>query len=319
MTSRPAIRTDGLTKQYPSVTAVADLTLEVPEGSIHGFLGPNGAGKTTTLKILGGLIRPSSGMAWVDGIPLNSGLAYRRQVGFLSQEPRFFGWMTAREVLHFVASLADDPSAGEAGWIDRVLDRVGLDGAADRRTATYSGGMRQRLGIAQALVTRPRVLLLDEPVSALDPVGRREVLDLMADLKGEATVFYSTHILDDVERVSDHVAILDQGKLVRAAPTAELLASFADDRLRVALNGATDETTIRLAALPGVRSVEPAGREGDLRAYVLRIHPDRSAELQRAVMRLALDDGLTLAQNDLVRVDLEDAFLRLIGNKERAA
>jgi ABC-2 type transport system ATP-binding protein len=179
--------------------------------------------------------------------------------------------------------------------------------------------MRQRLGIAQALVTRPRVLLLDEPVSALDPVGRREVLDLMADLKGEATIFYSTHILDDVQRVSDHVAILDHGRLVRAAPTAELLASFADDRLRVALIGASDETAIRLAALPGVRSVEPADRDGDRRAYVLRVHADSGAQVQRAVMALALEDALTLAQNDIVRVDLEDAFLRLITDKERAA
>jgi ABC-2 type transport system ATP-binding protein len=116
--------------------------------------------------------------------------------------------------------------------------------------------MRQRLGIAQALVTRPRVLLLDEPVSALDPIGRREVLDLMSDLKGEATVFYSTHILDDVQRISDHVAILDQGRLVRAAPTAELLASFSQDCVRVALTGANDETAVALADLAGVVSVD---------------------------------------------------------------
>ena len=147
-----------------------------------------------------------------------------------------------------------------------MLDTVGLTDAGDRRTKTYSGGMRQRLGIAQALVTSPSVLLLDEPVSSLDPIGRREVLELMAQLRGETTVFYSTHILEDVQRVSDHVAILDGGRLVRAAPTAELLASFTRDRVREVVGGADDTTGIDLAKLPRVLSVEPTEREGELRS-----------------------------------------------------
>jgi ABC-2 type transport system ATP-binding protein len=179
--------------------------------------------------------------------------------------------------------------------------------------------MRQRLGIAQALVTRPRVLLLDEPVSALDPIGRREVLDLMADLKGETTVFYSTHILDDVQRVSDEVAILDHGRLVRAAPTSELLASYTKDRLRIVLGGASDGTTLELAALPGVLSVEPTERDGDVRTYLVRIDPEDAVLVQRGAMRLAAERDLTLIENGLVRLDLEDVFLRLVDSKERAA
>ena len=210
MTNQTAISTAGLTKHYPGVQALTDLTLDVPAGSIYGFLGPNGAGKSTTLKILGGLIRPTAGTASVAGIPLTDGAAYRQQVGYLAQEPRFYDWMTGRETLRFVASLSPDHTTGDAAWIAKSLARVGLADAADRRTKTYSGGMRQRLGIAQALIGRPQVVLLDEPVSALDPIGRHEVLDLMSELKGETTVFYSTHILDDVQRVSDHVAILDQ-------------------------------------------------------------------------------------------------------------
>ena len=141
-----------------------------------------------------------------------------------------------------------------------MLDTVGLTDAGDRRTKTYSGGMRQRLGIAQALVTSPSVLLLDEPVSSLDPIGRREVLELMAQLRGETTVFYSTHILEDVQRVSDHVAILDGGP-VRAAPTTELLASFTRDRVRVVVGGADDTTGIDLAKLPACcRSNRPSAR-----------------------------------------------------------
>jgi ABC-2 type transport system ATP-binding protein len=315
-----AISTAGLTRHYPGVQALTDLTLDVPAGSVYGFLGPNGAGKTTTLRSLAGLPRPTSGSASVAGVPLEAGAAYRREVGFLAQDPRFYDWMTGRETLRFVASTSADASARDEAWITKVLDTVGLDeAAAKRRTRTYSGGMRQRLGIAQAMVTKPSVLLLDEPVSALDPIGRREVLDLMARLKGETTVFYSTHILDDVERVADSVAILDRGRLVRAAPTHELLESFTNDRLRVVLGGADDTTGVQLAALAHVASVEPAERDGDVRAYLLRIRPEEALAVQRDVTRFAVDNDLTLIENGLVRLALEDVFLRLIDTKERAA
>ena len=179
--------------------------------------------------------------------------------------------------------------------------------------------MRQRLGIGQALIGRPSVLLLDEPVSSLDPIGRREVLDLMRDLRGETTVFYSTHILDDVERVSDHVAILDGGRLVKSAPTGELLASFDQDRLRVALGGADDSTVVALTSLPGVISVEPVERTGDLRAYLVRVEAGSTAAVQAAITRYGADNGLTVAENQLIRLGLEDVFLRLVDTKERAA
>ena len=227
--------------------------------------------------------------------------------------------MTGRETLRFVASTGADATARDAGWIDQVLGTVGLRDAADRRTKTYSGGMRQRLGIAQAMVTRPRVLLLDEPVSALDPIGRREVLDLMAGLKGDTTVFYSTHILDDVQRVADHVAILDGGRLVRASATDELLTSFTNDRLRVVIAGADDSTGLALAALPLVIAMEPAERDGDLRTYFLRVRPEDALPIQRDVTRFAVDHDLILVENNLVRLALEDVFLRLIEPKERAA
>ena len=319
MTNTAAISTAGLTKHYKGVRAVSDLTLDVPAGSVYGFLGPNGAGKTTVLKVLAGLIRPTSGAASVGGVPLAAGEAYRREVGYLAQDPRFYDWMTGREVVAFVASLSPDQSVADGAWIDKVIARVGLADAAGRRTGTYSGGMRQRLGIAQALVSRPRVLLLDEPVSALDPIGRREVLDLMSELKGETTVFYSTHILDDVERVSDRVAILDRGRLVREAATADLLASFTLDQIRVVVDGADDSTGVDLAGLPGVESVESVARDADRRTYIVRIKPDSATDVQRAVTRFAAERDLGLSENGLVRLDLEDVFLRLIDTKERAA
>ncbi len=319
MTTQPAIVTAGLTKHYPGVQALTDLSLEVPAGSIYGFLGPNGAGKTTALKLLAGLTTPTRGRASVAGIDLAAGPAYRQRVGYLAQEPRFFPWMTGRETIEYVGSLYPRQVRPDRARVQAMIDLVGIAGAADRPAKTYSGGMRQRLGIAQALVARPDVLLLDEPVSALDPIGRREVLELMGEIKGEVTVFYSTHILDDVQRVSDHVAILDHGRLVRAQPTAELLSSFTADRMRVVLGSARDDTAGALASVPGVLAVEATGREGDVRSYRLQIDPAATARVQRAITRLAADNDLSVIDNSLVREGLEDVFMRLVDTKERAA
>src|SRR5215217_3323399 len=248
-----AISMVGLTKHYRGVAALTDLTLDVPAGTVYGFLGPNGAGKTTALKVLAGLAHATAGTATINGVTVSAAGEHRRELGYLAQDPRFYGWMTGRETLRYVARFRGADKNREA-WISSLLERVGIAEAADRRTSTYSGGMRQRLGIAQALVGRPAVILLDEPVSALDPIGRKDVLDLMRELKGETTVFYSTHILDDVQRVSDYVAILDHGRLVKSAPTHLLLGSFTRNMLRVELGGATGETAGEILAIDGVRT-----------------------------------------------------------------
>ena len=311
-----AITVAGLTRRYGNVTALSDLTLDVPAGSIFGFLGPNGAGKTTALKILAGLTRPTSGSASVNGIPVGVQGAHRSQVGYLAQDPRFYGWMTGRQTLEYVATFY--PGRPERGRLDHLLDLVGLRDAADRPTSQYSGGMRQRLGIAQAMTGDPAVLLLDEPAAALDPLGRHDVLALLRELRGEKTVFYSTHILDDVQRVSDNVAILDGGRLVVTAPTAELLDRSASGRVTVALLGAGESTTAELAALPGVSRAIPNGRTGDEWHWDLAIDDGQAAAVQHAVMRLAADRGFVVATNRQERLDLEGAFLRIV-NEERAA
>lgn len=313
-----AISMVGLTKHYKGVQALTDLTLDVPAGTIFGFLGPNGAGKTTTLKILAGLARPTAGDANINGVQVSAAGDHRRELGYLAQDPRFYGWMTGRETLQYVARFhGSDPDRDS--WIGQLLDRVGIADAGDRRTSTYSGGMRQRLGIAQALVGRPAVILLDEPVSALDPIGRKDILDLMRELKGETTVFYSTHILEDVQRVSDHVAILDHGRLVRAAPTQVLLGSFTKDTLRVELGGATVETETDLRRLAGVLSVAVASRAGGVTSYDVMAQAGASADVQRTITRFAVEAGLTLISNSQETLDLETVFLRLIDQKEVAA
>ncbi len=314
----PAIAASHLTKRYGPVAALTDLTLEVPAGSIYGFLGPNGAGKSTTMSILAGLSRPTSGSATVAGIPVTPQGAHRAALGYLAQEPRFYDWMSGRETLEYVAGFYPSIDAPRRR-ADELLGLVGLTDAARRPTKTYSGGMRQRLGIAQALVGRPKVVILDEPAAALDPLGRRDVLALLEGLRDQATVLYSTHILEDVERLSDHVAILDRGRLLRAAPTQELLGSFTRDHLEVTLGGATPDTAVALATLPGVAGVTAVDARDGAITYDVATRPDQAAVAQAAVTRFAADGGLVLVRNARETLDLEAVFLRLVNRTEAAA
>ena len=226
--AEPAIVIRGLTKRYGHLVALDGLDLDVPVGSIHGFLGPNGAGKTTTLRMLTGLARPSAGTALVAGVEVRPGDArLARSIGYLDQDPRFYGWMRGRELLELVGRLYGMRGSPLRSRIDEVLEVVDLTEASGRGIGGYSGGMRQRIGLAAALLARPPVLFLDEPVSALDPEGRHDILRVIGGLRGTTTVFMSTHILNDVERVCDQVAILDHGRLVTAGPLDGLLERYA--------------------------------------------------------------------------------------------
>ena len=220
------IETRGLGKAYRNVAALKPLDLKVARNSIFGFLGPNGAGKTTTIKLLLGLARPTGGNALVFGRDIcREGDEVRRRIGYLAQDPRFYEYMTARETLRFTARFFYTGSrTGIDRRVEEVLDLVGLADRADRPIKGFSGGERQRLGIAQAQVNYPDLLILDEPAASLDPQGRHDVLAVMERLRRHTTIFYSTHILGDVQRVSDAVAIMNQGRLVAQAPIDELLA-----------------------------------------------------------------------------------------------
>jgi ABC-2 type transport system ATP-binding protein len=316
----PAISISALTKRYRDVVALDAFSLDVPRGSVFGFLGPNGAGKSTAMRILAGLTGATSGTATVAGHAVGRGGAHRQEVGYLAQDPRFYGWMTGREVLEYVAGfypVRRGPRASE------LLELVDLGDAGDRPTRTYSGGMRQRLGIAQALAGDPEVLLLDEPAAALDPLGRHDVLLLLERLRGGKTVFYSTHILDDVERISDHVAIIDAGRLIVAAPTAELVRRAGGSTVRVALVGEAGDLLGSLRSLPGVTGGTARGRVGDEWQYELEVAASQVAAVQRGVMGIAGDRGLIVAGNRVDELDLESVFLRIVGGgpagEERAA
>ncbi len=210
-----AILCTGLSRSFGEVQALKNLTLSVPYGSIYGFLGRNGAGKTTTIWILAGLAQPTSGSAWVAGIEATRPDSNaRKYIGYLPQNPAFYRWMTPIEYLDYAAQLFDIDTKTRKDRISEMLQLVDLKNAARRRIGGFSGGMVQRLGIAQALIHSPQILFLDEPTSSLDPAGRYEILELIANLRGKVTVFFSTHILTDVERICDRVAIIHKGEVI---------------------------------------------------------------------------------------------------------
>ena len=308
------VRIRDLTKQFggPSgVLALDGLDLDVPAGSVFGLLGPNGAGKTTTIRLLVGLARPTRGTVEIDEGRIDPARPDRRHgIGVLDQEPRYYGWMRGRELVEMVARLHGRSPREARLRAGEVLERVGLGDAAERRISGYSGGMRQRLGIAQALVDRPRLLVLDEPVSSLDPEGRRDVLTLIGELHGEATVIFSTHVLSDIERICDRVGILDRGRLVTEAPLPELLARYALPLYRLEPEPGQDAALARLAtALGGVPWADRVEVDGIAMTVGVTDETSASRDLLRAVV--AAD--LRLASFERVRPGLEDVFLRLVG------
>ena len=218
-----AIETRSLTKRYGDVDAVVDLDLAIPAGVVYGFLGPNGSGKTTTMRMLTTLTRPTSGDAFVAGAPITDRDAVIQHVGYLPESPPVFEELTARENLRYVAALHDIPRGKADAEIDEYLDRFGLETAADRRVEGYSKGMRQKLGLVQAIVHEPAVIFLDEPTSGLDPRAARTVKDLIAELADrDVTIFLSTHILSVVDELADRVGVLNDGALVAEGSPDEL-------------------------------------------------------------------------------------------------
>jgi ABC-2 type transport system ATP-binding protein len=300
-----AIAVEGLTKRFGDALALDHVDLEVAEGSIFGFLGPNGAGKTTMLRILTGLARPTSGEARIFGHAAGS-QAVRALSGYLPDVPGFYPWMTAEEFLRFAGGLFGIERATLDERVRVLLDLAGL-AAVRSRIGGYSRGMRQRLGVAQALINAPRLLMLDEPTSALDPLGRKEVLDMIASLQGRSTVFFSTHILADVERVCDTVAILDMGRVVAQAPIDELKGRYGAHRLVVEVDGDAHALARELAAASWAVSSEVSS-DGSIRV----IATDLEAA-QRAVPAIVAARGLALRRFEGGEVSLEEVFVDLVG------
>jgi len=303
---REIVRVDRLVKEFPTGLGLRrrrvlhGISFRVREGEIFGFVGPNGAGKTTTLKLLMGLIHPTAGRASILGHDVGE-TAFRRHVGFLPENPYFYEFLTGREILAFYARLSGVPGVQIPGRIETLLDWVGLSHAADARLRTYSKGMLQRVGIAQALVHDPSVVFLDEPMSGLDPIGRKEIRDLILRLHEEGkTVFMNTHILSDVETVCDRVAIIVKGEI------------RYEGRIEDFLETGERQTDVVLAHVrPALATALEEGfgmRSGRGEHVELRVPEKRVAE----VLERALAAGAEVVAVTPHRVSLESAFLSAV-------
>ena len=305
-----AIRTEGLSKRYGDVVALDGLDLSIEEGSVFGFLGPNGAGKTTTIKLLTGLSQPTSGRAWVAGEEVTQqAVSFKSKIGYLPDVPGFYTWMTGREYLFFSGEISGLSPLENNKRCDELLELVELKNTARRKVGGYSRGMRQRLGIAQALVGRPQVLFMDEPTSALDPVGRREVLELIGRLKREATIFMSTHILSDVERVCDTLGIIDQGRLVTVATVEELRQRYAPSVIELQFD---EDTAPLLSLLQGQSWLETVEIVTSNGLSAIRIKAIDVAAAKAELPRLMADSGLSLNRYEVMMPSLEDIFAELV-------
>jgi len=228
------LQVDNLTKKYINNYVVDAVSFELEEHTATALIGPNGAGKTTTLSMLAGLVSPTSGAIQFQEAAKQD---IRSIIGFLPQYPKFFPWLSALEFTEMVARLSGVETKQARMEAKKTLEFVGLGEAMNKKTGTFSGGMKQRLGLAQAIVHKPKLLLLDEPVSALDPVGRRQVMDLLKDLQQKTTILYSTHILNDAEEMTDQLLFLRHGKLVEHGSLDEVRARYAEPRIVIEFEG----------------------------------------------------------------------------------
>lgn len=301
----PALKVTDLYKQFGAKTAVDHLDFSVPEGSLFGFLGPNGAGKTTTIRMLTGIMRPDAGEIGLFGKSARFGPAYPYAwIGFLPDVPEFYGWMNAFEFLNLCSQISNMKNSKNE--ITQILEKTGLP-ATGKRIRSYSRGMKQRLGIAQALLHRPRILFLDEPTSALDPIGRKEILDLMLELRQYHTLFFSTHILSDAERVCDRILIIKEGKKILEGETEKIKESYRSNSMALQVNPENSHQAESL--LKGLEVVKQIKQTAS-GAFQVQVNDKRKASILIPQTLTGNQVGL----NELIWVEptLEDIFVKAV-------
>ncbi len=315
MNEQLVIHTQGLSKSYKQVAALQPLNLSVHQNSIFSFLGPNGAGKTTAIKLLLGLTHPTAGSATIFGMDsVRQSPDIRARIGYLPQEPRFYEHMTARQTLEFTARFFfKGPQKAIDERVNEMLDLVDLAEKADRPVKGFSGGERQRLGIAQAQVNYPDLLILDEPAASLDPIGRRDVLEVMSRLRKYATIFYSTHILDDVQRVSDTVAILNKGRLVAQGPIEELLAGSEGVVYIVHLKGDVQHAIGMLQAQPWVGEIKTSEHDDET---VWQVSVNNPVAAESEMLKLLVNGPVVVTEFRRKQYELEEIFMQVIESEQ---
>ena len=299
----PAVQTVELTKKFGKKTALAGLTMTVPRGEVFGFLGPNGAGKTTAVKLLLGLLSPTSGSGSVLGRPLGD-LESRRRIGYLPELFRYQSWLSASEVLALHCELAPIPRSSWKDEIRTVVDTVGLSERANDKVGTFSKGMQQRLGLGAALLGEPELVFLDEPTSALDPVGRHDVREIIRGLAARgAAVFLNSHLLSEVEQVCDRVAVVDHGRVISAGTMDELLSGTA---VRVRVRGLTQANKNELSKFGDID-------DEDEQLTFTNLAADRVPELVAEIVAL----GGRVYEVAPRHQTLEDRFLQLLEDEDK--
>jgi len=312
------IEVKGLTKYYGEHAAIHDLNFAIDRGEVIGFLGLNGAGKTTTLKILGCVLLPTAGEVTVDGIDIaRDPHAVRRRIGFLPDTPPLYGEMTVGRYLTFAAELRGVPSVDAARAVAEAEEKTATREVHDQLISSLSHGYRQRVGVAQALVHKPKLLILDEPTSGLDPVQIVEMRNLIHDLKQNHTVLISSHILTEISQTCDRLLVLDRGKLVGEGTESELSKHEGEiGQITVTVRAPGDDPKAQitrvLAAIANVTKVGEPFVQGRDFTYALTTSKDIRADVSRAIVEAKLD----LLKLDYTRSELENTFIRLVGGAD---
>ncbi|SFE30884.1 ABC-2 type transport system ATP-binding protein [Lentibacillus persicus] len=296
---------NGLTKIYDHHTAVNDVSFQFGAGKCIALIGPNGAGKTTTLRMLSGLIKPTSGTIHYAAKKKNADI--RGLIGYLPQHPVFFKWMSGKEFLMYAGRLAHLSKEEAHKRSEQLLDRVGLSDAANKKIGKYSGGMKQRLGIAQALIHQPKLLMLDEPVSSLDPIGRREILTLLEELKQEITVLFSTHILSDADEVSDELLLLHEGSIVESGSMSDLREKYQTAKIELGFEGDLIPYREKINSLDSVTNV-------CLDRSVLHVTVHDIDTARDAILAAASTERWPITSFSVSRTSLEDMFMKAVNN-----
>lgn len=299
-----AVETKGLTKKYPTTLAVDNINIAVPQGACCGFLGKNGAGKTTTIKMLVGLIRPTAGQMHMMGQEQFFGQQNSAIFGYLPDVPNFYSYMTAGEFLTLCAKICKIPTGEAKSRIASLLKQVGLNNTR-AKIGGFSRGMKQRLGIAQAMINQPKVIFMDEPMSALDPMGRKDVAEIIQSLK-DTTVIFSTHILGDIESTCNHILIIEKGKIVAQDNMAALRARHAENSAKVAFYQVGDAQLFADKFGTGITKTSPL-------TFTLQGEPGKMEALSRKVTDIAHSNSLAIESFAAHSPSLEEIFYKEIG------
>lgn len=319
-----ALELVNLTKSFKSINAVTNLSLSVPHGSVYGFLGRNGAGKTTTLKMITGLSKPTSGEIFIYGEKVEFGTTHSfKNIGFLPDVPEYYSFMTAEEYLFLCGRLHRMADSEIKKRIAEIFDIIYLDKKRLKtKVSTFSRGMKQKLGIGASLLHSPSLILLDEPTSALDPIGRKETIDIIQSLKGKYTVIFSTHILNDIERVCDRIAVIEKGSLVLDGGINELSGKTASNIARVTVSSDGDEDKnadifgVFISELENTGFAKDISSETDGNTLMLVFNTSERQKAGVEIPKIIAKHGLSLSRFSFDELKLEDIFISATSDKQ---